>query len=131
MASTLSLSKAGLEIVDRARQLKGWNKAEIAWQVQADVSKSTLDRFWMQKPIKQQNFVAICVAIGIDAWQQVADLPPIASVPARRGSNLGQVHEPAILESEDRTQPPAGSRHGQSLARVWHPRDSALGARTW
>jgi WD40 repeat protein len=98
MASALSLSKVGLEIVDRARRQKGWNKAEIAWQVQADVSKSTLDRFWMQKPIKQQNFVAICLALGISDWQQVADLPPIAAVPMRRGSNLGQVSEPVILE---------------------------------
>ncbi len=98
MASTLILSKAGLEIIDRARKLKGWNKAGVAWQVQAEVAKSTLDRFWMQKPIKQQNFVAICAAVGVSDWEQIADLPPIASVPARRGSNLGQVHEPAILE---------------------------------
>jgi WD40 repeat protein len=98
MASTLNASPEGLEVVDRERRKKGWNKAEVAWQVQADVSKSTLDRFWMQKPIKQQNFVAICLALGISDWQQVADLPPIASVPVRRGSNLGQVSEPVILE---------------------------------
>jgi WD40 repeat protein len=98
MASALGLSKVGLEVVDQERRKKGWNKAEVAWQVQAEVSKSTLDRFWMQKPIKQQNFVAICLALGISDWQQVADLPPIASVPVRRGSNLGQVSEPVILE---------------------------------
>jgi hypothetical protein len=97
--AALIASQIGLEIIDQARRLKGYNKASsVAWQIHADVSRATLDRFWARKPIKQQNFVAICQAVGIDDWQQIADLPPIASVPARRGSNLGQVHEPAILE---------------------------------
>lgn len=77
MASTLKLSAVGLEIVDRARQDKGWNKLEVAWQTRADVSKSTLDRFWLrQKPIKHQNFVAICEAVGVK-WEDVIDRPEI------------------------------------------------------
>jgi hypothetical protein len=92
MASAISLSKQGLEVVDQARRKKGWNKStEVAWQVKADVSRSTLDRFWKQKPIKQQNFVAICSAVGISDWQQVADLPSIASASV-------QLNEPVIAE---------------------------------
>jgi WD40 repeat protein len=100
MASALKTSLRGLEIVDRARRHKGWNKTETAWQVRADVSKSTLDRFWMQKPIKHQNFVAICEAVGVD-WEEVVDLPAIEPTNITRKSNLAQVNQPVILELEE------------------------------
>jgi predicted NACHT family NTPase/DNA-binding Xre family transcriptional regulator len=100
MASTLTASGTGLEIIDRARRHKGWNKTEVAWQVRADVSKSTLDRFWMQKPIKHQNLVAICKAVGID-WEQVIDLPEIEPTNIARRSNLAQVNQPVVLELEE------------------------------
>jgi predicted NACHT family NTPase len=103
MASTLSASAIGLEIVDRARQKKDWTKAEVAWQVRADVSKSSLDRFWMQKPIKRQNFKAICTAVGVD-WEQVIDeLPEIepTNINITRKSNLAQGNQPVILELEE------------------------------
>jgi WD40 repeat protein len=100
MASTLKTSLQGLEIVDRARRHKGWNKTEVAWQVRADVSKSTLDRFWMQKPIKHQNFVAICEAVGVD-WEQIVDLPAIEPTNITRKSNLAQVNQPVTVELEE------------------------------
>jgi WD40 repeat protein len=101
MASTLSASATGLEIVDRARQKKDWTKAEVAWQVTAEVSKSSLDRFWMQKPIKRQNFKAICTAVGVD-WEQVIDeLPEIESTKITRKSNLDRVNQPVILELKE------------------------------
>jgi WD40 repeat protein len=37
----------------------------------AAVSKSTLDKFWAQKPIKHEAFLAICAAVGVDDWQKV------------------------------------------------------------
>jgi WD40 repeat protein len=100
MASTLTASAAGLEIVEQARRRKGWNKTQVAWQVTAEVSKSTLDRFWMQKPIKHQNFVAICEAMGVD-WEQIVDLPAIESTKITRKSNLAHVNQPVILELEE------------------------------
>jgi WD40 repeat protein len=101
MASTLSASATGLEIVDRARQKKDWTKAEVAWQVRADVSKSSLDRFWMQKPIKRQNFKAICTAVGVDWEQVIDDLPEIELTNITRKSNLAQVNQPVILELKE------------------------------
>jgi predicted NACHT family NTPase len=101
MASTLSASATGLEIVDRARQKKDWTKIQVAWQVAAEVSKSTLDRFWMGKPIKRQNFKAICTAVGVD-WEQVIDeLPEIEQTNITRKSNLAQVNQPVIMELEE------------------------------
>jgi WD40 repeat protein len=103
MASTISISAIGLEIVDRARRHKGWNKTEAAWQVTADIAKATLDRFWMQKPIKHKNFVAICEAVGVD-WEQVIDSPAIEPINIKRASNLSQVNQPVILELEEFAQ---------------------------
>ena len=103
MASTISASVTGLEIVDRARRHKGWNKTEVAWQVRADVSKSTLDRFWMRKPIKQESLVAICEAVGVD-WEQVIYLPIIEPITIKQRSNLARVNQPEILELEEFSQ---------------------------
>jgi WD40 repeat protein len=73
MALTLKASEAGLEIVDRARKQKGYNKTNaINWLETAGVSRSSLDKFWARQPIKRENFVAICAAVGVD-WQTVLD----------------------------------------------------------
>ncbi len=73
MALTLTASAAGLEIVDRARKQKGYNKTNaVNWLEAAKVSRSSLDKFWARQPIKHENFVAICTAVGID-WQTVVD----------------------------------------------------------
>ena len=88
MATTLSLSTSGLEIVDRARRQKSWNKIEADWYEKAGVSKTTLERFWKQA-ISHKNFVAICVAVGVD-WEQVIDLPAIEPTNITRKSNLAQ-----------------------------------------
>jgi predicted NACHT family NTPase len=74
MALTLIASEAGLEIVDQARKLKGYNKTNaVNWLETAAVSRSSLDKFWARQPIKHENFVAICAAVGVD-WQMVVDI---------------------------------------------------------
>jgi WD40 repeat protein len=73
MALTLTASEAGLEIVDRARKAKGYNKTNaVNWLEAAEVSRSSLDKFWARQPIKHENFVSICAAVGVD-WQTVVD----------------------------------------------------------
>jgi WD40 repeat protein len=73
MALTLVASEAGLEIVDRARKQKGYNKTNaVNWLEAAAVSRSSLDKFWARKPITHENFVAICAAVGVD-WQTIVD----------------------------------------------------------
>jgi predicted NACHT family NTPase len=72
MAATLIASQSGLGIIDQARRQKGYNKSSsVAWQIHAEVSRSTLDKFWAQKPIKHEAFVQICAAVDVD-WQRVA-----------------------------------------------------------
>lgn len=79
MATSIQASETGLQIVDQARRKKGWTKKASAWCNAAGcISPSTLDRFWAGKPISQDNFVAICKAIGIDDWEVIADFPSIS-----------------------------------------------------
>ena len=83
MANSLLASEQGLEIIDQARRKKGWNKDAPAWIDAANdllkdtkngsVSRSTLQRFWRCKPIRQENFKAICKALGIDNWEKIVD----------------------------------------------------------
>jgi WD40 repeat protein len=74
MALTLTASETGLEIVDRARKQKGYNKTNaVNWLEAAAVSRSSLDKFWARQPIKHENFVGICAAVGVD-WQTVVDI---------------------------------------------------------
>jgi WD40 repeat protein len=73
MAPSIKASAQGLEIVDKARRLKGWNKTTtIAWHDLAGCQKSVFDKFWKPALINQDNFVNICQAVGID-WKRVVD----------------------------------------------------------
>jgi WD40 repeat protein len=76
MALTLKATETGLKIIDLARRQKGWNKAAESWLIAAgNISRSSLDKFWARQPIKYENFVAICAAVGVD-WETVVDSSP-------------------------------------------------------
>lgn len=76
MADSLRASEKGLDIIDRARRKKGWNKDAPRWIDAACVSRSNLQQFWARKPIRQGNFVAICKAVGIEEWEAIVDDSP-------------------------------------------------------
>lgn len=86
MANSLPASKFGLEIIDRARKNKGWNKDSPIWidsanellkdTLNGSVSRSTLQRFWRKKAVRQENFEAICKAVGIKNWEEIVDRTP-------------------------------------------------------
>jgi WD40 repeat protein len=87
MATTLSLSAAGLEIVDRARQNKGWNKLDNDWLTdEQKFSKSTLERFWKQTPIGHKKFVSICEAVDVN-WEEVIARPTSTKIKVITESN--------------------------------------------
>ena len=87
MANSLPASKSGLEIIDQARKRKRWNKDSPIWIDGANkllettpngsVSRSTLQRFWRKEAIRQENFQAICKAVGIENWEKIVDNTPI------------------------------------------------------
>lgn len=85
MASSLRASQPGLEIVDQARRKRGWNKDASAWidaasellrDTGGSLARSTLQRFWKGQPIRRENFVAICIAVGIANWKEIVDDSP-------------------------------------------------------
>ncbi|WP_041225977.1 ATP-binding protein [Crinalium epipsammum] len=76
MANSIAASKSGLEIIDKARKRKGWNKDAPIWIEAASVSRPTLQRFWRKEAIRQENFVAICKAVGIESWEEIVDNTP-------------------------------------------------------
>jgi tetratricopeptide (TPR) repeat protein len=74
MAKTVRASKSGLQRVDEARRMKGWNKQDPAWFDLALTTKATLKNFWAGKPIQTEVFEIICKTVGIEVWQEIVDL---------------------------------------------------------
>jgi len=66
-------SKQGLAIVESKRTRKGWNRQAEAWCQQALVSRATLKRFWQGNPIREEYFIAICQAVGLEQWAEIID----------------------------------------------------------
>jgi tetratricopeptide (TPR) repeat protein len=63
----------GLEIVDKARLSKGWNKHADIWCQLAFTTKATLKRFWRREHIKQDTFIEICRAVGLNRWEEIIE----------------------------------------------------------
>jgi WD40 repeat protein len=74
MANSHIASDRGLQLVNDARQDKGWNRTDQRFLDAAEISKATLNRFYaQQQPIKQETIVAICNAVGINNWKSVVE----------------------------------------------------------
>jgi predicted transcriptional regulator len=71
--ASLRASTQGLEIIDRARKQRGWNRQSSAWYQMAHTTLPTLKRFWQQELIQQETFIKICEAVGVDRWQAIVD----------------------------------------------------------
>ncbi|PMB17233.1 hypothetical protein [Fischerella thermalis] len=72
MTNSIQASPQGLNIVERARRKKGWNKLAHIWCDRASISQATLRRFWGGQAIRSENFFSICDAIGVN-WEEIAD----------------------------------------------------------
>jgi len=73
MASSLRASRQGLEIVDRARRQKGWNRQAYVWYKKAHTTLPTLKRFLQGEPVEQETFINICQAVGLEQWEEIVD----------------------------------------------------------
>lgn len=71
--NSIKLTKEGIQKVNKARMIKGWNKTEPAWWGLADTSESTLKRFVSGKAISPENFKNLCEALGIREWEALVD----------------------------------------------------------
>jgi WD40 repeat protein len=74
MANSLIASDKGLQLVDEAREKQGWHRTDKRFlEAAGNISRATLNRFYAKKPVKHDNFVAICKAVGIKTWHKVAE----------------------------------------------------------
>lgn len=73
MAIALKASKKGLAIIDLARKKKGWTKIAVPWHENAFVGQAALRKFWRRIPIRQDNFVSICKAVGVENWEELVE----------------------------------------------------------
>jgi hypothetical protein len=73
MSIALKASKKGLGIIDLARKKKGWTKIAVPWRENALVGEAALRKFWRRIPIRQDNFVSICQAVGVDNWEEIVE----------------------------------------------------------
>jgi predicted amino acid-binding ACT domain protein len=80
MAISIKASERGLVLMDQARRQRGWRKQESEWMKAAAVSPASVKRFWLGQAIKQETFIALCEAIGVD-WQEIAGIDTTTDVP--------------------------------------------------
>lgn len=69
--NTHKASEYGLEIVDNTRFEIGWDRSDEAWIEAANVSGETLEKFWERLEIPEDDFIAICLAVGIEDWEEI------------------------------------------------------------
>jgi hypothetical protein len=83
---TLTASQAGIEKAKIALTDKGWRRQDLADRVVMGEDKSlkegidiqTVHKFFTQKCVSRQYFVAICKALGLD-WQEIREPNPTPS----------------------------------------------------
>lgn len=99
MARSLKASRRGLEIVDRARKQKGWNRQACRWYEIAHTTLPTLKRFLHGEPIEQETFINICRAVGLKDWQEIvgSSTASIALTSSNPTPDWGEAPEIATL----------------------------------
>ena len=70
---TVKASAKGLEIIDRLRKQKGWNRQAQAWCQIAFTTVTTLKRFLSGESIQQDTFARICQAVGMEQWETIVE----------------------------------------------------------
>jgi hypothetical protein len=70
-------SQEGIKRFKRERNKNGWNQDADSLTTKIDISRSTVQRFEQRNQIRQDYFVALCKAVGIEKWAEIVDNTPI------------------------------------------------------
>ncbi|MCU0541158.1 MAG: ATP-binding protein [Oscillatoriaceae cyanobacterium Prado104] len=73
MVATIKASKEGREKFKEARENKRWNQYADALLTQSGVHRSTVQALEQGRNIRQENFVALFKAVGIENWETYVD----------------------------------------------------------
>lgn len=95
--ASIRASKEGRERFEQARNKKGWNQNADALLTKSGVHRSTVQRLERGRAIRQENFVALYKAVGIDDWEAQVDnnvLPQTKAIP-----EFSQGEEPKVANS--------------------------------
>ncbi|MEG4069826.1 ATP-binding protein [Microcoleus sp. Pol11C2] len=102
---SLKASDAGIEKAEIALTDKGWSRQNLADRVVMGEDKSqtigidiqTVHKFFTQKGVKPQYFVAICNTLGLD-WQEIKNLNTTTSpqIPLPNDNPTAEVEQPNI-----------------------------------
>jgi hypothetical protein len=63
----------GLKRVEEARKQKRWQCQDARWYMDASVSLPVLKRFRAGQSVREEAFIDICKAVGINNWQEIVD----------------------------------------------------------
>lgn len=77
-------SKEGLEKFKNARNKKGWNQDNPALLTKSEVGRSTVQRLEQGQPIKQDSFVNLYKAVGIENWDEMVENTPLEQRDSRQ-----------------------------------------------
>jgi transcriptional regulator with XRE-family HTH domain len=69
-------SEEGIKRFKQARDLKGWNQNADSLTSRIGITRSTVQRFEQGNPIRQDSFIALCKAVGIENWKAMVDNSP-------------------------------------------------------
>jgi hypothetical protein len=102
---TLKASQAGIEKAKTAQTGKGWSRQDLAEDVvlgegkhsQTGISLGIVHKFFTQKGVKPQYFVAICKALGLD-WEEIREPneTPSPQIPLPNDNPTAEVEQPNI-----------------------------------
>jgi transcriptional regulator with XRE-family HTH domain len=75
--ASIRASEEGIKRFKQARDLKGWNQYADSLTTRIGVSLSTVKRFEKGNPIRQDSFIDLCKAVGIENWEAIVDDSPL------------------------------------------------------
>jgi transcriptional regulator with XRE-family HTH domain len=70
-------SEEGIKRFKQARNQKGWNQHADSLTTRIGISRSTVQRFEQGNPIRQDSFIDLCKAVGIENWEAIVDDSPL------------------------------------------------------
>ncbi|MBD1885846.1 ATP-binding protein [Microcoleus vaginatus] len=70
---SIRASEKGQKNFKQARNKKGWNQNDPTLLTKGGVYRATVQRLEQGQPIRQENFVALFKAVGIENWEEMVD----------------------------------------------------------
>jgi hypothetical protein len=101
---SFKVSVEGLEKIHGLRIKKQWKRQDPRWCEAANVSLNGLKRFLGRVAIAEDAFKAICLAVGLEDWQEIAEIGESSQRKSSPKSNKSTNQQLPIAKQLDRTR---------------------------